>query len=375
MFGRSFPLFRIFGFSVKADLSWLLIAGLVTWSLAGVFSRTYPQLEPAAWWWMGALGALGLFLSIVVHELAHSLVARRFGMEMRGITLFLFGGVAEMNEEPPSPKAEFFMAAVGPLTSLALAGAAYLAIAAAGSNGWMASAAGVLGYLAAINVVLALFNLVPAFPLDGGRMARSVLWALRGNLRWATRVTSAIGSAFGVLLMIYGGYRFIMQDYVGGMWMFLIGMFLRKAAEQSYQQLLVRRLLEGEPVAQLMQTQVHAVPPQATVRELVDDYIYRYHHKMLPVVDQGRLLGCVTTRDVAKLPREQWDASTVQQVAEACSAENTIRPDADAMDALQKMSRNGTSRLIVTDNGHIQGILSLKDVMRHVALKMEVEAA
>lgn len=373
MFGRSFHLFRIFGFSVRADLSWLLIAALVTWSLAGLFSQIYPDLPSAAWWWMGVFGALGLFMSIVVHELAHSLVARVNGMEMKGITLFLFGGVAEMTDEPPSAKAEFLMAIVGPLTSFAIAAICYGLVRASHILAWPTPVEGVLGYLAWINLVLAIFNLLPAFPLDGGRVARSILWSLRGNLKWATRVMSGVGVAFGVLLMMYGGFRFIMQDFVGGIWLFLIGMFLNNAAQQSYRQLLIREVLQGESINRFIQPNVQTVPSTATVQEFVNDYVYRYHFKMFPVVQGDRLLGCVSTRDIAKVPRDKWNNSTVQEVLRTCTPQNTIHANANATEALQKMSQTGMSRLMVTDDGHLQGILSLKDMMRLIALKMELE--
>lgn len=373
MFGRSFPLFRLFGISVQADLSWLFIAVLVTWSLAGLFAQIYPSLPQATTVWMAIFGAVGLFASIIVHEFAHALVARSYGMEINNITLFLFGGVAELKDEPPSPRIEFMVAVVGPLTSIAIAVLSYAVLLVGRPDGWPVSAAGVLVYMTWINLALALFNLVPAFPLDGGRMARSILWGIRKNLKWATRVTSGIGSAFGIFLMIYGGFRFITQDFIGGMWLFLIGLFLRAAAQQSYQQLLVRRVLEGEPIGRFVQPNAHTVPPNVSVREFVDDYVYRYHHKMFPVVAGEQLVGCVTTRDLIKVPRQEWDVTTVEQLAEPCTSQNTIRPDADAMDALEKMNRGGLSRLIVTDNGHLRGVLSMKDMLRLIALKMEID--
>ena len=205
MFGRSMKMFKLLGFEVKIDLSWIVIAVLVTWSLAkGAFPAWYPNLTPMTYWTMGVVGALGLFVSIVAHEFCHSLVARQYGMSMKGITLFIFGGVAEMGDEPPTAKAEFMMAIAGPLSSLAIGGIFYLVYRGGEAGGWNTPVNAVTYYLFYINFILAAFNLLPAFPLDGGRVLRSILWGAKDNLRWATRVSSSIGSAFGLGLIFLG---------------------------------------------------------------------------------------------------------------------------------------------------------------------------
>src|SRR6185312_4915911 len=204
MFGKSINLFRLFGFQVQADLSWLILAFLITWSLAtGYFPDQYLQLSMTQYWGMGVLGAIGLFGSLIFHELSHSLVARRFGIPMKGITLFIFGGVAHMEDEPPNPKSEFFMAIVGPLSSLVLAALLYGAMQGGRAVGWPEPASGIVGYLSFINVLLAMFNMVPAFPLDGGRVFRSALWAWTGDIRWATRLAARFGSGFGIVLIVW----------------------------------------------------------------------------------------------------------------------------------------------------------------------------
>jgi len=376
MFGRQIHLFRLFGFSVGIDLSWLIIAVLITWSLAkGLFPYFLKGLPASTYWAMGVAGALGLFVSIVVHEFAHSLVARGYGLRIRGITLFIFGGVAQMEDEPPDPMAEFMTAAAGPIASVLIAGFCLVAALFGAVAGLPKPVTAVLAYLGFINGLLVVFNLVPAFPLDGGRMLRAVLWHMRGNLRWATRITTALGSAFGFLLIALGVYSFVTGDAWSGIWWFLMGLFLRGAAQSSYQQLLVRRALEGEPLARFVQPDVRTVPPSITLEDLVNDYVYRYHFKMFPVVDQDRLVGCVTTRAVREVPQDLWAQRTVADVAEPCSEENTIDLGADAIDALGKMHRNGASRLIVVDQGRLQGIISLKDLLRLISLKLELEDA
>jgi Zn-dependent protease len=374
MFGKRVTLFKLLGFAVHVDLSWIILALLVTWSLAaGVFPHALPGLSPAAYWGMGVAGAAGLFLSIIFHELFHSLVARRFGLPMKGITLFIFGGVAEMDEEPPGPKAEFFMAVVGPLSSVALAAVFYLTAGIVGAAGETVPVAAVLGYLATINMVLAIFNLLPAFPLDGGRMLRSLLWRWKNNLRWATRVASRIGSWFGLAIIFFGIVNVIIGNFVGGIWQFMIGMFLRTAAEMSYQQVVVRRALEGATVAQFMNRDPVTAPSSLTVRELVEDLVYQYHHKMFPVTDGGRVLGCITTRRVKEIPRAEWDRKTVGDIADKCSVGNTIGPGADALKALALMNRTGNSRLMVMDGDRLVGVISLKDIMGYLSVKMDLE--
>ncbi len=374
MFGRRIKLFTLLGFEVGLDWSWLIIAVLVVWSLAeGLFPYFYKHLSPQTYWLMGVAGALGLFASIIFHEFCHSLVARKFGMQMKGITLFIFGGVAEMVDEPPSAKAEFLMAIAGPLSSLLLALVFYVLYQAGMLGGWPLAVNGVLVYLALINGILALFNLLPAFPLDGGRVLRSVLWGWGKNLRWATRISSQIGSAFGVLLIFLGILQFLKGNFIGGLWWFLIGMFLQSAARMSYQQLLTRKALEGEPVRRFMTPHPVTVPPSATLKDLVEEYIYRYHFKFFPVMEDGRLLGCITTREVKEVPRERWDRVTVGELVMRCSPENTVSPDTDAVQALALMNRTGFSRLMVMEGARLVGLVTLKDMMKFLSLKVELE--
>jgi Zn-dependent protease/predicted transcriptional regulator len=374
VFGRRFKLFTLSGFNVYVDMSWFLIAFWVAWSLAeGWFKqpRVFPELmdKPAVRWAMGVAGALLFFLSIVLHELGHSIVARRFGVHMRGITLFIFGGVAEMADEPPSAKAEFWVAIAGPIVSVVL-GFLFLALSAVPQP---LPTAAVLNYLGIINLILVVFNLIPAFPLDGGRVLRSIIWAITGNLHRATRITSLIGGGFGIVLIVLGIVRIAFGDFVGGIWSVLIGMFLRQAASMSYQQLLLRRALEGEPVAKFMRPNPVVVPSQLSIADLVERYIYVHHHKLFPVADNGNLLGCISTQQVKQLPREEWGRHTVSELASTCSPDNTIGPDTDAMEALSKMNRTGASRLLVVDHGHLVGVLTLKDLMRFMSTKVELE--
>lgn len=373
MFIKQIKLFNLLGFPIYVDLSWLIIAVLISWSLATDFFPGYFEgLPRVTYWIMGVAGALGLFASILAHELGHAVVARQYGVQMRRITLFIFGGVAEMSQEPPSAKAEFFVAIAGPIVSVLISAGCYI-FGYVGGDRLPLPVAAVLWYLWIINGVVVIFNMIPAFPLDGGRVLRSALWHLKGNLRWATRITSDIGSMFGLFLVVIGVVGMIGGNFVGGMWQVLISMFLRNAAQMSYQNVLVRRSLEGETLQRFMRTNVVTVDPTLPVDRLVEDYMYRFHHKMFPVTDNGRLLGCVTTRDVQRVPREEWSQRTVGDIVEPCHNDNTIRSDEDVLSALASMSRTGASRLMVVEDGRLVGILSLKDLLDFISLKVELD--
>ena len=234
MFGRRLTLFRLSRFEVRLDASWIILAVLITWSLAvGYFPAQYPQLTTGTYWWMGAASAVALFGSIVLHEFAHSVVARRRGIPMRGITLFIFGGVAEMGGEPPSAETEFRMAIAGPIASAVIGCVAY-GIYWSAQDAWPIEIAAVFRYLSWINWSLAAFNMIPAFPLDGGRVLRSALWRWTGSLTRATEIATRVGAGFGALLMALAVVQLIFGNVVTAMWWFLIGMFLRGAAQSSY---------------------------------------------------------------------------------------------------------------------------------------------
>ncbi len=374
MFTRSITLFRIMGFEIKVDFTWVFLAILISWSLAdGFFPAQYPGLSTALYWLMGIEGAIGLFVSIALHEVGHSLVARRYGIPIRDITLFIFGGVANMADEPKRPRDEFYMAIAGPITSGILALLLY------GLHAAVQAAVGahplleVMVYLAWMNSILAIFNMVPAFPLDGGRVLRAILWDWRKDLRWATRISSSMGSGFGLLLIVLGILTFVNGSVIGGIWWFMIGMFVRSASSMSYKQLLLRRALEGEPVSRFMQTEIIGVRPTLSIRDLVEEYVNQHHFKTYPVFDGPRLAGCVTTRGIDSVPRNEWDRHTVGEIMEACSEENSIGPDMDAMVALAKMNRTGRARLMVVEGGELLGLVALKDLMAFFSLKLDLE--
>jgi Zn-dependent protease len=310
MFTRSFPLFTLFGFRISIDLSWFVLAALIVWSLAtGMFPESLPERSARTYYIMGAAGALGMFASIVFHEMAHSLVARAYGIKIAGITLFIFGGVAELEDEPPTPKSEFLVAIAGPISSIVLGGALFL-VASLFETGGPAEVLAVLDYLTVINIVLAVFNLIPAFPLDGGRMLRAVLWWRQGDLRKATRLASFLGAGLGIALMAFGAYSALQGSSIGGLWQILIGYFVFNAAGNARRQTEIVERLRGVSVGQLMRT-----PPN------------------LP----------------AGFPAEPF-------------AEGTLAPDQSAIAALRQLLRRPPSEALVLADGKAVGVIGARDI-------------
>jgi Zn-dependent protease/predicted transcriptional regulator len=372
---RGFHLFTLFGFEVKLDLSWLLLALLISWSLgAGWFPARYPELSSHAYAWMGVSVAIGVFFSIVFHEFSHSIVARYFGMPIRGITLFIFGGVAEMESEPPDPKAEFLMAIAGPISSFLISAALWgIAVIAQGAA-WPQPLIGVLSTLAVINFTVAVFNLVPAFPLDGGRVLRAALWHWRRDLHEATFISSRIGQGFGTALMILGVVAIVGGNLIGGMWWFLIGIFVRGAASSSYQQLVLKDTIEGQPVRRFMRSEPVTVAPSISIAEWVEEYVYRHHYKMYPVLDGSQLLGCITVDSLQGIRRDEWSSTQVADLMEIRSGSNTVDAGTDTMALLTRILQpGGRSRFMVVENGALVGIISLKDLLELISLKLQIE--
>ena len=376
MFFYRVRLFSLFGFDVYVDASWLLLAVLIVWSLAiGVFPAVVSGLTPGAYWSMAVIATIGLLFSIVFHEMSHAAVAKLFGMPIRGITLFIFGGVAEMHREPRTAVSEFLMASAGPVASAILGLLFFLLFGVVKNSQGAPAVAGVLWYLSYLNWTLAVFNLVPAFPLDGGRMLRAALWWWREDLTWATWAAAGAGNIFGILLIVVGLVEVLRGDFVGGIWLALIGLFLRGAASAAYQQTLAQQILEGQPVSRFMNRRPIAVSPELSVRDLVENYIYRHHHKVFPVIRNGRLLGCVTAPQVNEVGEAQWDRRTVAEIMEPCSQDNMISPETDALAAMTKMQRTGRSPLLVVDHGELVGILSLRDLLELLTLKLQLQTS
>jgi Zn-dependent protease/predicted transcriptional regulator len=371
---RGLSLMRLFGIRVQVDPSWGVIFALVLWSLgAGYLPREQPGLPGAAYWAAALAGALGLFASILTHELAHALAARRIGLPVDSITLFLFGGVSNLEREPPSPRVELQMALAGPLTSFGLA----LGFWALG-HALPAPGAGLSGvlvrYLAWINVALGVFNLLPGFPLDGGRVLRAVLWWRTGSLLHATRLAARAGRGFGYGIALLGALSLFGGALLGGTWLVLIGLFLAAAASSSYRSLMIERTLERIGVQEAMVRDPVSVPASASVRELVEDYILARGYRGFPVLDEGRVVGVISVADAREVPPEQRDRVSVARRMQPLGDAQRIAPEASLAEALQQMNRTGQERLLVMRADRLMGLLTLTGLSRLWELREMLDA-
>jgi Zn-dependent protease/predicted transcriptional regulator len=366
-------LFKPFGFEVTVNPSWFFLAFLIAWTLAvGYFPFTVGGLTPLAYWVMGICGAVGLFFCIIFHELCHSLVGRRYGLPITGIQLFIFGGVAEMSQEPASAKTEFLMAAAGPVSSFFL-GVCFYGIWQWGVGAqWPSSVNAVLRYLGFINIALAIFNLLPGFPLDGGRIFRSILWGWKKDFKWATRIASSYGVGMGWVLIVLGIVLFLRGAIISGVWMGLIGFFLKTAAQSSYQNFLIQEAFHGEKIRRYIKTSLITVPSDISVQQWVDDYFHRHYYKLYPVTENGQWLGYISFDDVKTIPRENWSQTMIRQVMQPCATAVTIEADSSVVEALQKMVTEKVGRLIILDKGALYGVISLRDLTHIIALKMNL---
>jgi Zn-dependent protease/predicted transcriptional regulator len=338
--------------------------------------------------WATALGAAALFLaSVLVHELSHALVGRMVGMSVRRITLFMFGGMAHLEGEPRSWGAELVMAGIGPITSLVL-GIVFLVLSGVVAGpievdpdnprealAALSPLATLLFWLGPVNLLLAAFNLVPGFPLDGGRVLRAILWGATGNLRKATRWASLGGQAFAWLLISAGflmlfGFRFPLLGggAFGGLWLMFIGWFLNNAALVSYRQLLVKETLEDVPVGRIMQTRLERVAPDVPVGDLVEKHMMASGQRVLPVERAGRFLGLVSLSDLQKSERRAWDRMTAAEIMTPSERLVVVAPDTDAGEALESLARRGVNQLPVLEGGRLVGLLRREDVLKWLAL-------
>ena len=372
---KQIELIRIFNIPIKLDLSWFIIVAFISWTLAlGYFPHKYPDLDKSIYWIMGISSALLLFVSVLLHELSHSIVAKKNNIPIKGITLFIFGGVAEMTEEPTTAKSEIKMAVAGPVCSGALALVFFVI-----SNFLITFVPvipliGILKYCVFINLALMIFNLLPGFPLDGGRILRAVIWNYTGDIRKATHTTSRIGSSLGVFLIIFGFFNIFTGNFIGGLWFAFIGIFLKGAAESGYQQLVAGKLLHGIKISEIMTRDLVTVEDSTTLDKLVDDYFLKHRYNSYPVVSNEMLVGIVSIHDVKQVPREDWDKVDVRKILDSKIINLCVSPDDDATSAMSKMIRNGLGRIPVLDNGKLVGIVSHRDIIQIIKHKVDLSA-
>jgi Zn-dependent protease/CBS domain-containing protein len=370
---KGVKLFRVLGIQISLNYTWFIVFGLIAWSLAsGYFPYHYPGLSRSAHWTMGFLGAVFLFLSVLVHEVTHSYIAKKEGMDVSEITLFIFGGVSQLTKEPEDPQKELKVAIGGPASSLVLALIFWILSRVTAPFPDLLLATGLLNYLAFINLSLAAFNLIPGFPLDGGRVLRAIYWRKTNNLRKATQIASEAGKWVGVGIILLGLFWILMGNLIGGFWFVIIGIFLRSAAEGGYQQAMMKGALEGVKVKELMSRGVISVQPSIRVDRLVEDFFLTHKHVTYPVTESERIVGIITLKQVKEIPRDQWVEKTVREVMIPIREEIMLDPEGQAVDALQKMIRTGEGRLPVVIDGKVVGMITRRDILNLLEIKTDL---
>lgn len=376
MFNKDIKIGKIFGIPIEINLSWFVIFLLIAWSLAsGYFPHFYPSLDKFLYWAMGVIASILLFASVLLHELMHSLVGRKNGIGIKKITLFIFGGIAHMSEEAPNPKAEFKMAIAGPITSIALSAIFYtVAYFMEISGGVWIPALAVIRYIALLNGILAGFNLIPGFPLDGGRVLRSIIWSKTKNLKMATSITSKIGRGFAYILVGFGFFNILlMRNFVGGVWLIFIGFFLQQAAQIGYLQVSLKEALSGLSVADIMREEVVNIEESTSLEDTVNNYFFKYRYNSFPVVKDGRLTGIITLQQVKKVERDKWSLVRIYDIMDKNIQKFTVTPFEEAAKVVNKIVKDGIGRVIVIDeNNNLKGVLTHGDIVRIFKIRTDL---
>lgn len=360
--GDSFELGRIAGIRIGVNWSWLVVFALIVWTLAAtIFPDSNPGLSEGTYLAMAVIAAVLFFVSLLLHELGHALVARRQGVEIEGITLWLFGGVAKFKGMFPSARAEFRIAVAGPLVSLGI-GVFFVLIALVGDL--PEAVDGVVGYLGYINLVLLVFNLIPALPLDGGRVLRSILWQTKGDFRWATIVAADVARVFAYLFIGLGLAEVFFLNSFAGVWLAFLGWFLLQAAGAEARYLATRQALGGLRVRDLMVRDPITVAPDLSLGRFMDEVVWPHRYTSYPVVDDGRAVGLLPFRSVAEVPRGDWDGSSVRDAMLPLDDVPALAEDDDLVDALAKLGSSDVRRALVLDGGQLAGLLSITDLSR-----------
>ncbi len=370
----SFRIFRVGGIDIDINLSWLIILALLTVSLATTwYPQTVPHLSQSGYWIMGFVASLLLFASVLLHELAHSLVARWRGLPVSSITLFIFGGVSNLQQEPQTAGVEFQMAIVGPLTSLIIGGLMlYL-------SGFFTPGAPIvaatLAYLGIVNLLLGVFNMIPGFPLDGGRVLRSIIWGISGSLRTATRWASGIGQFIAFLFIFWGLVQFFGGQYLNGIWIGFIGWFLLQAAQAANSHVMLDSLLRGVRVETVMSPVSLSVPADLSIQQVVDGTILPHGLRAVPVMQNDQLIGLITLGDIRHVPREQWTQTPASSVMVPLARLHTVMPQQNLSDVLPLLAGNDINQVPVVREGQLVGMLSRDAVIHYLEVRRSLGIA
>ena len=368
----SFRILTISGIEIGIHYTWLLAFFLIAWSLAvGFFPQSYPNWTRPTYWVMGVIASLFLFISVLLHELAHSFVARSRGLPVHSITLFIFGGVSNIEKEPEKPMVEFTMSVVGPLSSLVLAGIFWVFQKAATPGTPLFA---LLGYLALINLLLAVFNILPGFPLDGGRVLRSIIWGATKSLSKATNVAATTGQVFGWALIAYGVFQILGSNIFGGLWIAFIGWFLASAAETSRREVTLREHLSGVSVTEVMDSNPETISPDTSVEKLVHDVFLQHGRRAAPVCKNDRIVGIITLPDVKGVPQQQWALTPVEKVMTR-EPIYYVKLEDDLTTALKLISEHSLNQVLVLKEGRLVGLISRADIIRYLQMHQELGIA
>jgi Zn-dependent protease len=371
MFRHTIPIGRILGIPIDVDYSWFLVFGLLTWILAVSY---YPvELKGGTvleFWLMGAATAILFFVSIVLHELAHSAVALHYKIPVHRITLFIFGGVSQIADEPPNATAEFFVAIIGPLASFALA-AIFFSLQPLLVH--IGPALAVAKYLALINGVLGLFNLIPGFPLDGGRVFRAIVWGWINDFRRATIIAASVGRFFGFFFIMVGVWIALKGNFFNGLWIAFIGWFLESAAGAQIQQQLVQDLLVGHKVSEAIGNGCFRVPADTTLQTLIDQEILRHGRRCFLVTRSDRVIGLLTLHSIKEIPQASWATTTAAEAMIPVDKLSTVAPNAELWSALEQMGRDGMNQMPVMQGDEFIGMLSRDDVVHYLQTLQQLQ--
>lgn len=363
LFQGAWKIGAVMGIPIRLHFSWFIIFGLISWSLSSYyFPEVAPDLPIASYWLKGVLASLLLFASVAFHELAHSYVALKHRVGIQSITLFIFGGVAQMKGEPPNPKAEFQIALAGPLSSLFLSLVFFFLSLSTG-----AGTGALFYYLARINLILGIFNLIPGFPMDGGRVLRSILWKKKKDFFYATQKASRVGKGIGLFFIFFGLFSFFAGS-PGGLWFLLIGWFVHSAAQSSYLQASLQETLAGIRVENVMvkAPDIVSLHPAMTVDEAVNGFFLRHGFGGFPVMENGKLLGMTTLKEIKKVPREKWSIVAVGETLVPHERRWEVSPQDDVMQALQRMVQEDQGRIVVTRKDRVIGLITRNGIARYI---------
>ncbi len=369
----SFSLGKVKGIQLEVNISWFVIFGLVTFTLAtSYFPQNYPDWDPVLYWFLGSTIALLLFASVLLHELAHSLVSASQGIPVSKISLFIFGGLAQIEKEPDEPGKELKIAIVGPATSILLY-VLFMFLAKIVAFFAISEVAVVLlTYVADVNLVLAIFNMVPAFPLDGGRVLRALIWYFKGNLQNATKIASLMGSIFGYFLIFIGILGVLTGLVINGIWFIFIGWFINQASQSSYEQMVMSDIFNKIHVSEFMSENIMLVDSHLSVQELVDNYFYKYRFASFPVGKNDEVIGIIDRNSIMNIPREAWSQTAVSNIIVPLQDNLIVSPDDTVTVAMTKLFSNGIGRVLVMDQTRLRGIVSRTDILNYIRIHSQL---